>query len=368
MRLENVDALKQEVRVEYYSDFIDATASPEGPNGYEATAEAINESIRSLRPEQRISFGISNQGSARKSDQYRLEIRIQREGGIAHRAALKYVERASGEAAIEIVPRIEVPPLTLMKSLIRRRGQKRISAKRHDPLTIGVSVSHRDGPAGTCGAFVEVGHQDAVLSNCHVLALSGRVRTDEDNPVFHPAVGDVVRRNNRMRIGELRFFSEFSKGTATDVDAAVATLFPHVQHQGNQIPSWSGHPRAGSILRTPINPMSLAGPVRVQKIGRTSGLTTGSLSAIALDDVPVDVPGLGVVFFNDVIEIRSMSDDEPFSEPGDSGSVLFTEDGLEPFGIHFAGEYRKTPKGRVKLSYSCVLESALDAVEAGWIT
>lgn len=368
MRFEHAKELKQELRVDYYIDFIDEKELPEGMEGYEAPAEAINASIRSLRPEQRISFGISNQGSARKSDQYRLEIRIQREGGIAHRAALEYVERASGEAAIEIVPRIEVPPLALIKTLIRQRGKKKTSAKRYDPLTIGVSVSHRDGAAGTCGAFVEVEHKDAVLSNCHVLALSGRVRTDEDNPVFHPAVGDVVRRNNRMRIGELKYFSEFSRGTATDSDAAVATLFPDVQHEGNHIPSWSGHPRAGSILRTPINPMSLAGSVRVQKIGRTTGLTTGYLSAIALDDVPVDIPGLGVVFFNDVIEIRSISDDQPFSKPGDSGSVVFSENDLEPFGIHFAGEYRKTPKGRVKLSYSCVLESALDAVEANWIT
>ncbi len=92
------------------------------------------------------------------------------------------------------------------------------------------------------------------------------------------------------------------------------------------------------------------------KIGRTTCYTRGVLRAVDLDRVPVNVPGEGILLFKNVIEIRSLTTDKPFSLPGDSGSLVFTEDGLEAIGIVFSGGWREDG---YKVSYVCKLEPIL---------
>ena len=71
--------------------------------------------------------------------------------------------------------------------------------------------------------------------------------------------------------------------------------------------------------------------------------------------------------FSNIIEIRSHSVAKPFTMPGDSGSIVFTDDELAPFGLHFAGTYKLSENIKYKISYACDLQTALAAVGAKWL-
>lgn len=72
----------------------------------------------------------------------------------------------------------------------------------------------------------------------------------------------------------------------------------------------------------------------VLKIGRTTGLTRGRISAFEVDDVSVSYD-MGVIVFDGQIEIEAL-DATPFSLGGDSGSLVVDED-LRALGLLFAG-------------------------------
>ena len=75
--------------------------------------------------------------------------------------------------------------------------------------------------------------------------------------------------------------------------------------------------------------------VEVAKVGRTTGHTSGTISAVELDGVTVDY-GRGDVFsFDDCIEVEG--DARSFSDGGDSGSLVYVKDGLQVVGLLFAG-------------------------------
>jgi hypothetical protein len=72
----------------------------------------------------------------------------------------------------------------------------------------------------------------------------------------------------------------------------------------------------------------------VAKIGRTTGLTRGRVTAFELDNVRVQY-GIGMLQFDDQIEIESAGDG-PFSGGGDSGSLI-VDAGLRGVALLFAG-------------------------------
>ena len=76
---------------------------------------------------------------------------------------------------------------------------------------------------------------------------------------------------------------------------------------------------------------------RVYKVGRSTGYSSGVVGCTDLDDLPVDVDGLGELRFDDQIEVKAT--DEWFSLGGDSGSLVVDEDGLA-VGLLFAGNDR----------------------------
>lgn len=86
---------------------------------------------------------------------------------------------------------------------------------------------------------------------------------------------------------------------------------------------------------------------RVKKFGRTTGLTSGTLVAQAASALPVayNVNEYGVkksVWFNNVFIVMG-DNGQPFSRPGDSGSLVVSDDGagnLIAVGLVFAGNER----------------------------
>ena len=96
----------------------------------------------------------------------------------------------------------------------------------------------------------------------------------------------------------------------------------------------------------------------VGKIGRTTAVTAGRVTAIELDDVVVGYgEELGALRFDDQLEVESTGAG-PFSRGGDSGSLVYREDGVA-LGLLFAGSETGGSNG-AGLTYCNAVDTVLD--------
>ncbi|WP_345217857.1 trypsin-like peptidase domain-containing protein [Georgenia halophila] len=213
------------------------------------------------------------------------------------------------------------------------------------PLRPGVSLAHVDVTAGTLGAFVvrEADGDLFVLSNWHVLAGSPSAEIGDVILQPGPADGGTAPED---RVGTLADLVPIRPEEAMTVDAAIALL---------DEPQADLEYPVGTITET----VEARGGESVAKVGRTTGRTSGRVSAIELDDVMVGYGGLGAVSFDDQIEIES-STGGPFSQGGDSGSLVYREDGVA-IGLLFAGSESGGPNG-TGLTYVNPIWTVLDAL------
>ncbi|MDP3297546.1 MAG: hypothetical protein Q8N09_08155 [Thermodesulfovibrionia bacterium] len=186
---------------------------------------------------------------------------------------------------------------------------------------------------GTLGALVQATNIQYILSNNHVLARTNKGVIGEDiiqpglidqNPVCYKDYNDVV--------ADLSKFVpiSFKRGTTNKVDAAIAEV-----RSGAVDPS-------GSILHIGEVSSSTVQPVLnmpVQKSGRTTGLTYGTVTAV---NVIVDVTynktcGIGSQKARFIGQI--MIGPAGFSASGDSGSLIVEDCSPYPraVGLLFAG-------------------------------
>ena len=299
--------------------------------------------------------------SQKKKNDYQLELRVQRQQGSAYKQALMYKEKAKQEANIEVVPSIEIPSKAAVFDL---SGQKGLIVKK-EPLHIGVSVGHSDGGAGTLGAFVsdEKGNT-CVLSNNHVLALMGQAELDDH--IYHPGRPDKPLLRATNQIARLSNYIIIMRNDRNPADAAIAVLDEEVSHESNRIPEGLGFPSAGAMIKEAASLEDLYELLKknqsVCKIGRTTGHTEGRIGAVALDNITVKT-AIGNVVFDNVIEVNWESNRKPFSKPGDSGSMVYTKDGLWAVGLHFAGGEKKVGGKRLGVSYSCNMITILQTLD-----
>ncbi|MCB7134994.1 S1 family peptidase [Cellulosimicrobium marinum] len=218
------------------------------------------------------------------------------------------------------------------------------------PLRPGVSVAHVDVTAGTLGAFVrattpvEGAPDDAVyaLSNWHVLAGSTTARVGDVVVQPGPADGGGAPAD---RVGTLARVVPLEAGVTQTVDGAIALLDdPDVD------PTYP----VGRVTTT----ARAEGGEAVGKIGRTTAVTAGRVTAIELDDVVVGYGDeLGALRFDDQIEVESTGTG-PFSRGGDSGSLVYREDGVA-LGLLFAGSETGGSNG-TGLTYCNAIDTVLD--------
>ena len=189
------------------------------------------------------------------------------------------------------------------------------------PVPIGVSTGHPDITAGTIGCRVTDGSAVYALSNNHVYANENKAFIDDN--VLQPGTfdGGLSPADN---IGTLADYEPIKfDGSDNTIDAAIA--LSDTGRLGNATPS-DGYGTPSSTLFTD-NLLRL----KVQKYGRTTGLTSGRIAAInAIVNVGYDS---GVARFVNQIIIRPGS----FSAGGDSGSLIVTQEGKMPVGLLFAG-------------------------------
>lgn len=218
------------------------------------------------------------------------------------------------------------------------------------PLRPGASIAHTAVTAGTLGAFVRVDGALHALSNYHVLVGSPAARIGDT--VLQPGPADGGR-DPQDRVGTLAAFVPLTAGEPATVDAALALLDDDDVDADYPV---------GAVTTT----ARALGGETVGKVGRTTGVTTGRITAIELDDVVVGYGDeLGDLRFDDQIEVEGTGR-TPFSRGGDSGSLVYREDGVA-LGLLFAGSESGGDNGR-GLTYVNPIDVVLGALDATLLT
>ena len=208
------------------------------------------------------------------------------------------------------------------------------------PVPIGVSAGHPDVSAGTIGARVTDGSRVFALSNNHVFAASNGGRLGDN--LLQPGVADGGR-NPEDRVGTLHDFEpiRFCGDLACPsnrIDAALALTT--ADDLGTETPDGGyGGPRS--------TPQEGTLGLRVQKYGRTTGLTEGRITGVNAT-LDVNYRG-GTARFTGQIVISG----EGFSAGGDSGSLVVSKGILfadrRPVGLLFAGSPTSTVANPIDL-------------------
>jgi hypothetical protein len=208
-------------------------------------------------------------------------------------------------------------------------GDASAEQARHRPAQPGCSIGFqftgsRAGTvmAGTFGAVVAIGGDEYILSNNHVLANQNALPIG--SAIFQPGLLDL-NAPGQDAIATLSKFIPLNASGPNKVDCAVAKV------DSNDLVDGVAMSGVGALKSaTPILAQENMG---VEKTGRTTGYTTGTVSDIsATVKVSYD---LGVLTFTDQIIIVGGAD--PFSGAGDSGSLIVDRASKRATGLLFAG-------------------------------
>lgn len=248
-------------------------------------------------------------GVAKGKTGFALAIRTFDTQPITNQMARLAREKARGEAELVHVGRVFGPRTSAPSApynVVRR------------PLLPGYSVGHINVTAGTIGAFVEHRGEVHILSNSHVLADSGKC--SKGDAILQPGILDGGSFPAH-HVGALRKWIPFQR-SGNKVDAAVSTVFNdldyRVKYGRRTLRGFNEEPDLDDV---------------VWKIGRTTGLSRGKVTALDLDDLSVDYDGT-LLSFGGQLEIRA--EIGPFSDGGDSGSLIIDDDNWA-VGLLFAG-------------------------------
>lgn len=223
------------------------------------------------------------------------------------------------------------------------------------PAPGGVSIGHYEITAGTLGRLVHKNEQIMILSNNHILANMNEAEIGD--PILQPSAYDGGTAEDE--IAKLHSYVEINKtgvSTCPFANAIVSVLNHLAEFFGRQtrLASSTGfqknlvdcalakpnndHDVSSSILETgeiakgDVEPTLL---MKVKKSGRSSRLTFGEITQIEVTANVQAGDGEFAIFTNQFAMGGKMS------EPGDSGSVILTEDN-KCVGLLFAGSETMT--------------------------
>ena len=216
------------------------------------------------------------------------------------------------------------------------------------PAPIGFSVGHPAITAGTIGARVrDAAGNTYILSNNHVLANINNASIGD--PILQPGPFDGGTASDQ--IGTLTDFEplKLNLGDPNYIDAAIAAV--SAADVGTSTPADGYGTPSSTIYDLDANgdgavDASILG-LGIQKFGRTTQLTTGTLTEI---NVTVDVC---YEVFLGIFCLRSARFEDQLgfsdiSEGGDSGSLIVTVDGANtPVALLYAGSATRTLGNRI---------------------
>ena len=253
---------------------------------------------------------------------------------------VKVQEIAAGKFhALEACDRAGLP-IPLCQPDVQKRGQGGSSGTTVDPtakfdntVPIGVSTGNRNEcSAGTIGA--RLGNFWA-LSNNHVFARVNNGQAGDD--IMQPGLYDTNCIDNPSnQLGDLTpQFPLISFTAPNTIDAAIAT-FGYGRSLGCATPS-NGYGVPNELAAsTTLEPIASLLSTPVQKYGRTTGLTTGTI--ISINWSGNIGYSSGTAQFEDQIIVYSLRG--AFVKAGDSGSLVVGQpyQPNTPSGLLFAGD------------------------------
>jgi hypothetical protein len=327
MELDSARELKRQVRSRVLASLVKPRTAPR------VVSLAAQPMTATPAQHRTVAIGIAPHGPRG----YRLAVRVQRRA-LEESAELGRIHAlARGEVDVRYVGRVVKRAVPWYQ-------------RRNRPLRIGSSIGHYRVTAGTLGCFVRVrgGGETLILSNNHVLANEDRSR--KGDRILQPGAYDHGR-NPADVIGALVKGIHLRRRGANRLDCAVAGIQDRIRIDARLLRGLGrlagvGHPAA-------------TGTVRVAKVGRTTGVTRGRVTAFELDDLVVGYD-IGNLRFDDQIEIESTGRG-PFSDGGDSGSLVVDAD-LQALGLLFAGSDQGGSNGQ-GLTYANPIAAVLDALK-----
>lgn len=193
--------------------------------------------------------------------------------------------------------------------------------KQYNPIPCGVSTgNNNECAAGTIGCLVTDGTTTYMLSNNHVFARENAASIGE--VIDQPGRYDAKPKCGAARqAATLYAFNTISFSSNNTIDAALAIF-----KSGVTFTPWMV-----SNYYKPVGPaVAPSVGLAVKKVGRTSGLTTGTIGAINVT-IQVGYTSGTATFVNQIYVPGT------FIRSGDSGSVMVTQSGNAVVGLDFAG-------------------------------
>jgi hypothetical protein len=228
-------------------------------------------------------------------------------------------------------------------------------------LSLGISIGHFRGNAGTLGGFVEVYDNGkklpALIGSSHVLSM---INTGEKNDdIIHPGWPDGPRVF-KNRIGKLTNYTYLvhyqQKGDALNREdiAIVRPIEEKMIPSANLVPNPKDQKRRIKLKGCiPSDKLFEQLGESVYKLGR-NGFSEGTLEVVNVPQYSVQFPNGKVYIFQDVGAVKNKGG-HPFSKPGDSGSIIYNS----------AGQAIGTVLGASSThSFFVPLSTSLEAVEA----
>lgn len=260
-----------------------------------------------------------------------------------------YVTKKLPERAIP--PERRVPPTLTLPAVageivtdVEAIGEQRVEllSNRVRPVAPGYSISLMEGSPGTFGAVVAKRNdplRPLLLSNSHIIAQYGLA--EKGAKIIQPAVGDGGSEVDAVATLLESVPFNFEPGFNNLCDAAIGTLSDRSDVVA-LIPLL-GQPKE-------VGPRPATG-ASVQKTGRTTGHTTGTIKDVnyrTLMSYPKAGGGWGTLGFRDQVLC------EKYTDGGDSGALVCDSAG-RAVGLHWAGS--------TSTSVFSPLDFAFDALE-----
>jgi hypothetical protein len=327
MRLESVRELKQSLSASVVATLAESE-----------TLRSAGMAARSLEDPgtpRTVALGVAPKDARRD---FALAVRLQKRGLEASAQVETIRKEARGEVDVRYIGRIV------------KRAAPPWHQTRQRPLLIGNSIGHVNITAGTLGCFVKARSGGAVhfLSNNHVLANENRGRRDD--AIVQPGRLDDGA-SPEDAVGSLATFIRLKRVGANVCDAALGRPAEGV--------AWDATTLQGLGALAGVGDLVVSEGADVAKIGRTTGLTRGRVTAFEMDNVVVGF-AMGQLRFDGQIEIED-ADTEPFCRGGDSGSLIVDGE-RRAVALLFAGGDLGGSNGK-GLTYANPFQAVCDALK-----
>jgi len=305
--LDDIRAVKKE-----FSDWL----SMKNSNGHVAIGVGLKETYGQRSDELAIQFFVETKESCSS---------VSRDSIIP-----KFIDGIPTDVRTASTPQFMAGRTRPTKAEIASAMRNRKARARTRPLVGGLSCANQFVPAGTLGYFCtkngDLSNATYLVSNGHV--FRGKSQYKKSSAILQASPSDGGSIKDAVADFEKTSALNPAKDARNIADVAIAKLRNGIEYK-LEIQN------VGSIK-------GIAKPypgMKVGKVGRTSGLTQGVVTAIDYETaVPWGVREVRETYqFKGQIRIESGETSEPFAQFGDSGALVFSDSGHAAVGLYFAG-------------------------------